>query len=131
MALRQYASTDDFIQFNDGVMPDGMTEDELNRLLQLATLKIDNLTFGRIEDLSILSDFQSEHVVMAVLYQTMYDINHGLIDSFEGDIASYTSLDISVSYLPRSALLLALREQGISVEAYQFLEPTGLMVRRI
>ena len=130
MALKQYVSAEYYKGTYNGIY-DG-SENELNRLLQFATLKVDGLTMNRIVDFNELTPFQQEMVSLAVCVQTDYTLANGDADNVENNIASYTSLDISVSLnTNQSQFKQMLSEHGISMEAHDILVQTGLMWRGV
>ena len=121
--MNQYATV---AEYNE-IFPD----DTVNDLqLQLASDKIDTVTFFRIRP-NRLTDFQSERVKLATIYQTQF-MAHSGSQSEQGKvppIKSYNSLDLSVTYADESEHERYLRVNGITQSVYDFLNPTGLLTR--
>jgi|GEM_PF-778695 len=110
----------------------GMSSVAVHRALALASLKIDGLTFNRIGSIDRLTPFQRELVKIAVILQTDYAIQNGTADDYKGDLSSFSSVDISMSYQKAAGGLSSiLKEHGVSPEAYSVLLQTGLLNRRV
>jgi len=100
---------------------------ELMRLLELASVKANELTFGRIGRFGFegLTEFQQECVRQAVCFQADYYAKNG-IENGEA-IRSYRALDVSVWY-DRGGQSYA-KSEGFSEMGYMFLERSGLCAR--
>ena len=123
--MKQYATVEFYRETYQG----SYGEKDLDHKLQFATLKIDRLTFNRIKSLEALSEFQKERVMLANCYQADYEINNGSADTSSPMRTSYSAVDISESFAAPSGNNMALKERGISQEAYSLLQDTGLMYR--
>lgn len=77
----------------DGPRSDDSTE--VNNALKAAKLKVDGLSFGRIEAIGFenLTEFQKKCVMEAICYQAAYYLKHG----YDGIVQSYSVPDISVT----------------------------------
>lgn len=97
------------------------------RLLHLASVKIDEATFNRIRGIGFdnLTPFQQECVREACCYQA-FKISE---DGFDGDgVQSYSVGDISITAKQKET---PAQRQGLSELAYTMLEQSGLMQRVI
>jgi len=100
---------------------------ELRRLLELASVKVDELTFGRIARVGLerFTVFQQGCVKAAVCHQADYYALNGVENG--GAIRSYRALDVSVWY-DRPGNSRAERA-GFSEMGYIYLERSGLAAR--
>ncbi len=107
------------------------TGEELNRLLYLASRKIDELTFNRIVSLDFdsLTNFRKQLIRQACCLQADFYAENGT-DS-RNTIQSYSVLDISVSYNNSTSPNSAARLNGVSESAYMLINQTGLMSRGV
>ena len=120
--MSQYVSADYYkSSFKGTAIPDN----ELEKYLNLASEKIDTLTFNRIVYLGFdnLTEFQKTHIMNAICYQADYTYENGLEPS---NLTSYSVLDISVSVDNKNSISA---KYGASAVAYDLLEKTGLMCR--
>ena len=102
---------------------------ELRRLLRVASVKVDELTFGRIGRAGFdgLTQFQQECIREAVCHQADYYARNGIENG--GAIRSYRALDVSVWYdrLGNSRA----EAEGFSQMGFVWLERSGLMARGV
>ena len=100
---------------------------ELRRLLELASAKVDELTFGRVARFGIegLSAFQRECVMTAVCHQADYYARNGI--ESDGAIRSYRALDVSVWYDRKGRR--SAEAHGFSEAGWIYLERSGLSAR--
>ncbi len=101
--------------------------EEISEKLQLAEIKIDELTFNRIRARGFynLTPFQQEKIKQAVCRQADYILENGYD---EDGIQSYSVLDISISMSNSSR---EASRQSVDAVALALLKQTGLMCRRI
>ena len=101
------------------------TSDTLNpELLELASSKIDELTYNRIEAIGFdnLTDFQKKKIEKATLLQAQYYDEYGTdTESLNGFNISGLSMSFEGGSAPK----------GVSPTAYSQLKQTGLTVRRL
>ena len=102
--------------------------EEIDKYLKMASEKIDEVTFNRIVKIGFdkLTDFQKEKVKEAVCAQTDYICENGY-DNEEGDISSYSVLDITVNEKNNSES--EAQKCGMSSYAYSQIKKTGLTCR--
>jgi hypothetical protein len=100
------------------------TSDTLSsELLELASSKIDELTFNRIQAIGItnLTAFQQNRIKEATLLQAQYYNDYG---ADPGAISSFNISGLSMSLNSNSSV-----PSGVSPAAYSLLKQTGLMNR--
>ena len=103
------------------------TARNIDRCLRLASLKIDEATFGRIKGAGFknLTPFQRDCVINACCYQAL-KVND---DGFDDDnLQSYSVGDISITEKETDGEAARL---GLSAEAFAYLNRSGLMQRVI
>ena len=116
--MNVYASVEDYRELFETELCD----DELQKQLGLASLKADELTFGRIKP-EKLTGFQRECLKNFVCHQADYMAENG----FDSDgVTSYSTGSISVS-VNRSATEAG--RLGVSPAGLSYLKLTGLMSR--
>lgn len=93
-----------------------------HELLELASSKIDELTFNRINRIGLdnLTDFQKQLVEKATMFQAQYYEENG-IES--GVMSGFSVSGLSMSFSSNTA------PAGVSQVAYLLLKQTGLMNR--
>ena len=123
--MMQYADEDYYRNNYHGDFSGGAVE--LNKLLTIASRKIDRITFNRIYAYGFenLTDFQQELVKNAVCHQADHYAKNGLSD-FSG-LSGFSVGDIKMSFsgMPQAAL------SGFSETGYSLLEQTGLLWRGV
>lgn len=126
-----YVDIDYYIANRKSSEPDADCTKDIRELLDLAEIKIDEVTFNRIRGIGFdnLTEFQQERVRKAVCLQADYiqEYGGGYTDG-EPQIESYSVLDISVSV---SGKQTAAERAGMATLAYKLLEQTGLMRRAL
>ena len=103
---------------------------DCERMLHLASRKIDEVTFNRIRSIGFerLTPFQKECVREACCYQAL-KISADGAEGADGDtVQSYSVGDISITAKQTET---AAKRQGLSELAYSMLEQSGLMQRGI
>ena len=93
-------------------------------LLELASSKIDELTFNRIVAIGFrnLTEFQQDKISKATLLQAQYYDDYGTdVESLNGFNVSGLSMSFSGG---------STTPQGVSAAAYSLLKQTGFMCRR-
>ena len=107
------------------------SDDKLERLLYMASRRIDSLTFNRIvrAGFARLTAFQQELVRRACCFQADYFDANG-IDSPLAGINGYSVLDISVTNASRAEQSMA-AHVSFSEAGYELLNQTGLLWRVI
>lgn len=102
------------------------SDDYTQEELELASAKLDELAFGRINGIGFdnLTVFQREKIQQATLMQAKYYKEYG-IDA--GNIQSFSVLDTSITLTDGSASV----PPGVSANAYMLLKQTGLLYRGI
>jgi hypothetical protein len=132
--MNQYLTIAEY-RTRGGKVPADVSDDELNLLIQLASVKVDRLTFGRIRggDLNRITPYQADLVQQATVFQTDYlydvDVTAGGLDT--GGLASWSVTDISMSYDTNSGSSQWLRENNISPMANELLSQSGLTWRGV
>ena len=126
-----YVDNDYYIANRKSSEPDAEYTKDIRELLDLAEMKVDEVTFNRIRRIGFdnLTEFQKERVRKAVCIQADYIQEYGgdYTDT-EPQIESYSVLDISVSV---SGKQTAAERAGMATLAYKLLEQTGLMRRAL
>lgn len=122
--MSQYVDSSYYYDIYQGEMPG----EYFNKKIKEASEKIDEVTFNRIVRIGFnnLTDFQKEKVKEAVCAQADYIYENGY-DNDEGDISSYSVLDITVNEKDNSDL--EAYKQGMSSYAYSQIKKTGLTCR--
>ena len=104
-------------------------EEELDKYLTLASEKIDDITFNRIEGIGFdkLTTFQKECIQKAVCYQAEYYFEHGATASI-GKVSSFSVLDISINTSKEEET----DAEKVSMDeiAYMHIKKSGLTSRR-
>lgn len=101
--------------------------DDIEKYLELAQEKIDSMTFNRIEKIGFdkLTDFQKEKVSKAICYQAEYILENGFNNEANGNVSSYSVLDISVNVEAKTKA----EKESMSEMAYDLIDKTGLAYR--
>lgn len=126
-----YVDTDFYIANRKSNEPDPDCTKDIRELLDLAEMKIDEVTFNRIRGRGFenLTEFQKEKVRKAVCLQADYiQDNGGEYTDTTANIESYSVLDINVTV---SGKQTAAERVGMDSLAYKLLEQTGLMRRAL
>lgn len=126
-----YVDTDYYIANRKSSEPDPDCTKDIRELLDLAEMKIDEVTFNRIRGRGFenLTEFQKEKVRKAVCLQADYIQNNGgEYTDTTANIESYSVLDINVTV---SGKQTAAERVGMDLLAYKLLEQTGLMRRAL
>lgn len=123
-----YADTDRYRQVAEKYGLDLLctSEKTVSQSLALATVKVDEMTFGRIRRIGFdnLTEHQKEKVSEAVCVQAEYMSEEGFSDGAKID--SYSVLDISVSV---SSSKSESEKLGLSPLALSLLRQSGLLER--
>ena len=106
----------------------GDNDEEIDKYLKMASEKIDEVTLNRIVGIGFnnLTDFQKEKVKEAVCAQADYIYENGY-DNDEGDVSSYSVLDITVNEKDNSDS--ESHKRNMSSYAYSQIKKTGLTCR--
>jgi len=120
--MSQYVDSSYYYDVYKGVIP----IKDIDRKLQEASEKIDEVTFNRIVKIGFnnLTDFQKEKIKEAVCAQADYIYENGY-DNF-GSIDSYSVLDITVNTKDSSS---DSAKANMSSFAYDQINKTGLTCR--
>lgn len=100
---------------------------EVAKWLELASIKVDALTFGRIK--RGVTEFQNELIKKATVYEAdfLYQLSEdGCLDE---DVAGWSVSGISMSYNNQTGSIKWMRDNNISKTCYELLSQTGLMWR--
>lgn len=124
--MSQYVTSDYYYNsFNGKQLP----LEDVDRLLQEASEKIDSITYNRIVRIGFdkLTTFQKEKVQKAVCYQAEYIMFNGFNDEDKETIESYNVLDISVNVKNKDESEKTQAEKEcMSEKAYDLISKTGL-----
>lgn len=103
-----------------------LSDDELNKYLELAQEKIDSITYNRIIKVGFdnLTEFQKDKISKAICYQAEYIKENGYNSEDNRNVSSYSVLDISVS-VDSSKQSMA-EKLSMSEIAYDYVHKTGL-----
>lgn len=125
-----YVDIDYYIANRKSSELDAECTKDIQELLDLAEMKVDEVTFNRIRGIGFdtLTEFQKDKVRKAVCVQADYIQEYGGYTDGEPQIESYSVLDISVSV---SGKQTAAERAGMATLAYKLLEQTGLMRRAL
>lgn len=125
-----YVDIDYYIANRKSSELDAECTKDIRELLDLAEMKVDEVTFNRIRGIGFdnLTEFQKDKVRKAVCVQADYIQEYGGYTDGEPQIESYSVLDISVSV---SGKQTAAERAGMATLAYKLLEQTGLMRRAL
>lgn len=107
----------------EGMIP--LTERE--NWLELASLKVDMLTFGRIK--RGVTPFQDGLIKKAVIHEADYLYQASENGSLDEDVSGWSVSGISMSYNSQTGSQKWLRDNNISKTCYELLLQTGLMWR--
>ena len=101
-------------------------DDDIKRYLELAQEKIDSITYNRIVGIGFnnLTEFQKEKISKAICYQAEYIFENGFNNENNGNIASYSVLDISVNV--DASKRTQAQKLNMSEIAYDLIHKTGL-----
>lgn len=96
-----------------------------SELLELASEKVDDLTFNRIRGIGFdnLTTFQKEKIQKATLLQAQYYSDYG---TESGGLSGFNVSGLSMSFSAGASV-----PDGVSQAAYMLLKQTGLMGRII
>lgn len=123
--MNQYVDEEYYVDTFKGT---NIPKEELDKYLQLASEKIDDITFNRIVAIGFenLTEFQQICIKKAVCYQAEYYFANGINSS---NVSSYSVLDISVSVDKSSET----EAQKLDVDefAYMNVKKSGLACRVI
>lgn len=109
-----------------------LSDDEIEKYLELAQEKIDDITFNRIVKIGFdnLTDFQKEKISKAICYQAEHIFKNGFNNEDNSDVSSYSVLDISVNVKDKDTIEKTKAEkENISEVAYSLIHKTGLDCR--
>ena len=100
--------------------------DDIEKYLELAQEKIDSITYNRIVGIGFnnLTEFQREKISKAICYQAEYILENGFNNENNGNIASYSVLDISVNVDANKRTQA--QKVNMSEIAYDLIHKTGL-----
>lgn len=106
------------------------TDEDLLRLLNIASRKIDSVTFNRVVGIGFenLTDYQRERLRQACCFQADFMAENGF-DGGNVEVSGYSVADIRVS-LNNNAVSKAQRGRFSQI-AYELLELSGLMCRGV
>lgn len=107
-------------------------DDEIEKYLELAQEKIDDITFNRIVKIGFdnLTDFQKEKISKAICYQAEHIYINGFNNEDDSDVSSYSVLDISVNVKNKDTSEKTQAEKdNMSEAAYSLVHKTGLDCR--
>lgn len=122
------------------VMPDATSDEVATKIMWLATIMVDEMTFHKIRDFERLTPHQQEHVKQATLEQIKHLVEMGADDdNWSGvpgrPLGGWSITDVSMSYASSSPGLTAendwLEANGYSGLAYLYLKQTGLTWRGV
>lgn len=121
-----YVNEDYYLKKFEGKL---LSDDEINKYLELAQEKIDSITYNRILKIGFdnLTEFQKDKISKAICYQAEYIKKNGYNNEDNRDISSYSVLDISVN-VDNSKKSIA-QKLNISEIAYDYVHKTGLDCR--
>lgn len=121
-----YVNEDYYLEKFEGEL---LSDDEINKYLELAQEKIDSITYNRILKIGFdnLTDFQKDKISKAICYQAEYIKENGYNNENNRNISSYSVLDISVS-VDSSKSSMA-QKLNMSEIAYDYVHKTGLDCR--
>ena len=122
--METYASVEYYRNTHKGAFSG--SDEQLERLLFMASRRIDGLTYNRIVRAGFdnLTDFRREMVQMACCFQADYYDANG-VDSQMPGVNSYTVLDLSVTLADHADMSTAARAR-FSEMGYELLQQTGL-----
>ena len=125
-----YVDIDYYIANRKSSEPDAECTKDIQELLDLAEMKVDEVTFNRIRGIGFdnLTEFQKDKVRKAVCVQADYIQEYGGYTDGEPQIESYSVLDISVSVSNKQT---DAERVGMATLAYKLLEQTGLLWRAL
>lgn len=125
-----YVDIDYYIANRKSSEPDEDCIKDIRELLDLAEMKVDEVTFNRIRGIGFdnLTEFQKDKVRKAVCVQADYIQEYGGYTDGEPQIESYSVLDISVSVSNKQT---DAERASMATLAYKLLEQTGLMRRAL
>ena len=125
-----YVDIDYYIANRKSSEPDAECTKDIQEVLDLAEMKVDEVTFNRIRGIGFdnLTEFQKDKVRKAVCVQADYIQEYGGYTDGEPQIESYSVLDISVSVSNKQT---DAERAGMATLAYKLLEQTGLMRRAL
>ena len=109
---------------------DMIPTEEVEKYLNLASEKIDDMTFNRIRGIGFdkLTTFQQECIQKAICHQAEYYYENGINSNIES-VSSYSVLDISIS-IDKTKVTDA-QKVNMDENAYMYLKKSGLTSRRV
>lgn len=122
--MDQYVTKEYYVNTFKGTT---IPNDDIDKYLELAKEKIDEVTFNRIVGIGFnnLSSFQQENVQKAVCRQAEFYFENG-VNSLS-NVSSFSVLDISVNV--DNATETEAQKAGMDEFAYMCIKKTGLMGR--
>ena len=104
-----------------------LSDDEIDKYLELAQEKIDSITFNRIVKIGFdnLTNFQKEKISKAICYQAEYIYSNGYNNENNRDVSSYSVLDISVNIDNSNSNKTIAQKKNMSEMAYDYVHKTG------
>lgn len=106
--------------------PKELSGEEIEQYLQLASEKIDEITFNRIVgNFDKLTNFQKKKIQEATCYQANYFNTNG---TESVDLSSYSLLDMSITLKDNKSKTVA-EKNNMSEKAYRLVKETGLTTR--
>lgn len=100
---------------------------EVTKWLELASIKVDALTFGRIK--RGVTEFQNDLIKKAVVYEADFLYQVSEEGNLDEDVSGWSVSGISMSYNSQTGSSKWLRDNNISKTCYELLLQTGLMWR--
>lgn len=100
---------------------------EAEKWLELASLKIDALTFGRIK--RGVTPYQEELIKKATIHEAEYLYQANEDGSLDENVSGWSVSGISMSYNDQTGTQKWLKDNNISKTCYELLNLTGLMWR--
>lgn len=100
---------------------------EVEKWLELASIKVDALTFGRIK--RGVTTFQDGLIKKAVAFEADYLYQMSENGGLDEDVSGWSVSGISMSYNSQTGSSKWLRDNSISKTCYELLLQTGLMWR--
>ena len=117
--MSQYVDSEYYLNTFKGTT---IPADDLDKYLQTASEKIDDLTFNRIVAIGFdnLTDFQKEKIQRAICLCADYIYENG---TEIGQISSFSVLDINISVNNKNSLE---SKYGVNRDIYNLVKQTGL-----
>lgn len=130
--MKQYVTLEEYRSLG-GAIPDTVSDAILDRWLQYATAKVDQMTFNRIHSHDTLMSFQRELVQRATVVQAdyLYGLDSTVGLDFNASSWSITDVSMSLGGTNESPSAVWNREQHLSPVALDYLNQSGLTWRGI